>query len=133
MAAVAGKKFGSAFSNAIEKIEITYDFAVDGGATGALDMFEAVDKLVIHRSYVKCMTTCTSGGSATVIMGVIGGDTDAILTSTAVASLVADTAFDNDSASDALFLAAGGKLGMTIGTAALTAGKLILVLHVSKF
>lgn len=129
-----GKEY--VLSGRTEHIEIEYDFSKDGGATGALDMIKFKEAVVIEQAYVKVKTTCTSGGSATVIIGIIGGDTDALLDATdgAVANLVAGSALEGDLAtSPALYVAADGVIGMTIGTAALTAGKFVLVLKVAQF
>lgn len=116
-------------------IEVQYDFANDGGSVGALDLFTAPVDMVIHQAYLKVVTTCTSLGSATVIAGVVGGDTDAIITLTtgAVANLTANAVIPGDAACVGIRLASGGKIGMAIGTAALTAGKFKLVLVVSDF
>lgn len=118
-----------------EHVEIEYDFANDAGATGALDLIKFKEGVVIESAYVKVNTTCTSGGAATVIIGVVGGDTDAIMTTTtgAVANLVAGAVIKGDAAGAQLKVAADGVLAMTIGTAALTAGKFTLVLKVAQF
>jgi len=123
------------FSKGTEHVEVVYDFAADGGATGVLDLIKFKEAVVIESAYIKVNTTATSGGSATVIVGVVGGDTDAILdaTSGAVASIVAGAVLPGEAASVQLAVAADGVLAMTIGTAALTAGKFTLVLKVAKF
>lgn len=133
MADVAKKKDVSVFSNVIEKIEIEYDFAKDGGAVGELILMEAKEALVIHEAHVKIKTAFTSGGSATLIVGVSGGDTDAVLASTAVADLTAPKVFPGAAACEGIYLASGGKISMAIGTAAMTAGKMVVSLEVSKF
>lgn len=123
-------------SERTEHIEITYDFAVDAGATGALDLIKFKEAVVIEQFYAKVNTTCTSGGSATVIVGIVGGDTDALLDATdgAVANLVAGVSLPGDLAtSPALAVAADGVIAMTIGTAALTAGKITYVFKVAQF
>ncbi|RTL05193.1 hypothetical protein EKK58_08575 [Candidatus Dependentiae bacterium] len=123
------------FSNGTSHVEIEYDFAKDGGATGVLDLIKVKEAMVLEQAYVKVKTTCTSGGSATVIIGVNGGDTDAILdaTSGAVANLTAGAVLPGETASVHLKLAADAVIGMTIGTAALTAGKFVVVLKLAQF
>lgn len=123
------------FSKGTEHVEIVYDFAQDAGAVGVLDLLQVKEAMVLESAYIKVNTTCTSGGSATVIVGVVGGDTDAVLdaTSGAVANLVAGVVLPGEAASVALKLDADAKIGMTIGTAALTAGKFTVVLKLAQF
>jgi len=123
------------FSNGTAHVEVVYDFSKDAGAVGVLDLIQVKEAMVLESAYVKVNTTATSGGSATVIVGVVGGDTDAILdaTSGAVASLVAGVVLPGETASVALKLDADAKIGMTIGTAALTAGKITVVMKLAQF
>lgn len=132
MAQVAAKKDIKLFSNEAQLIKVVYDFAVDGGAVGALDLFEAKEDMVIHSAKVKIKTTFTSGGLATLIVGQTG-DTDSIMPSLAVASATAGVVKHADAACLALKLASGDKVLMTIGTAAMTAGKMEIELLVSQF
>jgi hypothetical protein len=75
---------------------------------------------VITDAFLHVETAGTSGGSATVIVGQTS-DTDSIIESVAVASLTADSVH---SLAAKRFTASGeNNLLMTIGTAALTAGK----------
>jgi hypothetical protein len=123
------------FSEGTSHLEIDYDFSKDAGALGVLDMVKVKEAMVLESAYIKVKTTCTSGGSATVIVGVVGGDTDAILdaTSGAVANLTAGVVLPGEAASVHLKLDADAVIGMTIGTAALTAGKFTLVLKLAQF
>ena len=66
---------GAPAGNAKELIRVEYDFAVDGGAAGALDILTASDDLVITGFYARILTACTSTGSMTLDVGVKGGDT----------------------------------------------------------
>lgn len=136
MAAVAGAKtIDAGFTGDLETVEVTYDFAVDGGATGALDLLTCNDAMVIVHAWAKVVTACTSGGSATLIYGIKSGDTDAFLdaTSGAVANLTAGAVLPNETTGLGVKVAAGGKVEMTIGTAALTAGKVKFCFLVQKF
>ena len=134
MATVAKYKSHSQFGGAMEILEVEYDFAKDGGATGQLDLAIVPEACVLIDGYVKVDTTCTSGGSATVIVGRTG-DTDAVMTVTtgAVANLTAGAVIAGDAAAKHKKLAANDVLSMTIGTAALTAGKLRAVFFLQKF
>ena len=132
MAALDERKYlGKTFSNAKEMVKVIYDFAVDGGATGALDIFEASSDVVITGFFSVVKTTATSGGSATLKVGVTGDD-DAFMTTTqgAVASLTAGALILPPAVEGTpntlplpVKLASGAKILQTIGTAALTAGK----------
>lgn len=130
------KKIGPAFTNGEEQVTAVYDFAVDGGATGVLDVFEAGSDIVITHFHAYVLTAATSGGSATVKVGT-SGDDDLFMTTTqgAVANLTAAAAFMPlavEGTPNALplpvKLASGSKVVMTIGTAALTAGKVKFVI-----
>lgn len=142
MAAIAkALSVGPAFSAGMEMAHAEYDFSVDGGSVGALDIFTAAEDIVITHFHVKVMTACTSGGSATLKVGVSGGTTDLFMNTTqgAVASLTANAVIlppAVEGTPNALplpyKLASGGKLIQTIGTAALTAGKVKYVIGYVK-
>lgn len=104
----------------------------DSGATGALTLCKFKEAMVIHKAHIKVKTAFTSGGSATLIIGT-SGDTDAVLASTAVAALTAPQVSAGAAASLDLYVAADETILSTIGTAAMTAGKLTVVMEVSKF
>lgn len=130
MAAVTNAKTaGSGFTGKIETIEVTYDFANDGGATGALDLMTA-DAACTVRVMAKVKTAATSGGSATLEVGKSG----------ATATAIAQSALTTINAEGKLlqpvgwmYLASGDKLIQTIGTAALTAGKITYLIEIVKF
>jgi hypothetical protein len=128
------KEIGIIGSN-LEVHEIEYDFAKDAGATGALDIMKFSQACVLVDAYMKVDTAFTSGGSATLIWGVQGGDTDACLdvTSGAVASLTLGAVMPGETTCKQIKLAADAVLEMTIATAAMTAGKGRFVVLVQKF
>ena len=135
MAAVAAAQtLAGPFTNAKEVVRVTYDFAKDAGGTGALDLITADGDMVVTQAYAVVKTACTSGGSATVIWGV-DGDTNRFMDATAgaVANLVANAVIAPAAADLApIKVASGGKVTMTIGTAALTAGKIEFVVEYMK-
>ena len=133
MADLKNKVNSSLFSNALDLISVEYDYSKDGGAIGVLDMIEMKHAVVIHRAWVKVSDSVLSGGAATVEIGVKGGDTDAVLAASAPAALVAPSVTDGDAASKALYLASGAILSMEIKVAALTAGKVELIILAEKF
>jgi hypothetical protein len=145
MTAVAGyKKIGAPFSDEVQTIRARYSFSADGGATGALDLFQAVSACVVVGFYAVVQTTATSGGSATVKVGVTGDDDHFVKTTEgAVANLTANALFsakpeltEGTPNTIAMMvpvrLAAGDSVLMTIGTAALTAGVIDFVVQVAK-
>lgn len=145
MANLAGyKKIGGSFSNEEETIRARYSFAADGGATGALNIFTAVEACVVTYFHAVVKTAGTSGGSATVKVGVTGADAAFITTTQgAVASLTLNTLFQavvvltEGTPNTAAFplprrLASGDSVLMTIGTAALTAGVIDFCIKVMK-
>jgi hypothetical protein len=132
------------FKNQMHVQEYVYDFAVDGGAVGAIDLSAKAGMNLIPTGAVvqhvgaKVITACTSGGSATVAWGP-SADADGYSgAAKAVASLTANAAFNeamgagallwDDTNDAALYQVVTGStyadFKMTIGTAALTAGKI---------
>lgn len=141
MAAVKdAKTIGPAFTNAEEVVRVTYDFAKDAGAVGALDLFTAEGSVAITYFHAYVVTACTSGGSATVKVGKTGDDDLMFGTTTgAVASLTAGAFIKPDVVEGTpnvvalpTILTDGQKLLQTIGTAALTAGKIEYVIKYVK-
>lgn len=129
MASIAKYKANQyVFSGGADHIEIEYDFAADGGATGSLDLMQVKEACVVESAYLKVKTAGTSGGSATVQVGVSGGA--GIVGNTAVASLSLGAVI---AGLTNVKLAADAIPQLTIGTAALTAGKFVLVLKLSQF
>lgn len=128
MASVSDAKTGGAgFENRVEYHRIVYDFAVDGGGTGAKDLFTCDKQCAVVSAVTHVLTACTSGGSATVKIGTTDDD-DCVMTTTqgAVANLVAD--YTVGGAALPAWLDTGDKISMTIGAAALTAGKFEVVI-----
>lgn len=132
MASVAkAKNIGNTFSNEEIVERVIYDFAVDAGSVGALDLFTADADVIITGFHAVVKTAATSGGSATLEVGVTG-DTNLFMNSTqgAVASLTLGAAIfppvvegTPNVIACPVKLASGDKILQTIGTAALTAGK----------
>ena len=131
MAAITDVKIiGSTFKNEKQIIRARYDFSKDAGATGALDIFQASRDVIITGFSAVVKTAGTSGGSATVKVGVTADD-DLFVTTTqgAVASLTAAAILLPIAVEGTpnvlplpVKLPSGSKVIQTIGTAALTAG-----------
>lgn len=121
------------FSNGAEHIELEYDFSQDGGAIGVYDLAMIKERMVVEKCYLKVDAAVTSGGSATVEFGIKAGDTDAFIAATAPGALLINTVVDQASTADGLVIAPDAVLAMEVKTAALTAGKLTLVLKLAQF
>lgn len=122
--AAAHKTLGALFSNELRVEKLTYDFAQDGGAVGTIDLATFSRKCLVTRAYVHVETACTSGGSATVTVGINDTDIDAYATTStgAVANLV-DDAVLYVATTAAHVAQVNDTIRVTIGTADLTAGK----------
>ena len=114
----------NAFHNDALYVEREYDFSKDGGAQEVIDLLKVNAAMVIEEVYVKVVDAVLSGGSATVEIGVKGGDTDAIMAATGPGGLTAGLVIDGASASKRLKLAADAEISMEIKVADLTAGKI---------
>ncbi|MGV8130851.1 MAG: hypothetical protein ACP5N7_01995 [Candidatus Pacearchaeota archaeon] len=133
MAAIKNfKKVGAEFPNSVVLHRAIYDFSIDAGAIGALDVFEAVDDMVILSAYANVKTLCTSADAATVAIG-IDADPDTIIDETAVASLTAGALIQQIAAVSPRKLPSGSKVKINIADFALTAGKIEIVLLMAKF
>ncbi|EKU98033.1 hypothetical protein Lepto7375DRAFT_7292 [Leptolyngbya sp. PCC 7375] len=100
-----------------------YDFSIHGGAVGTLTLpAEIPDNAIITDAYVDVLVDLTSGGSATVAIGL--NTTTDILAATAIASVTGVVVAKQGA--DAFKLTADRKLQVTIATAALTAGKMAI-------
>jgi hypothetical protein len=131
MATLSAYRENRTWGPEVESVEVIYDFSKDGGAVSSLDVLKVKDACVVRAAYMNVETTCTSGGSATVALGVSGGAE--LVAATAVASLSAGASIDGASIGTTFKLAADGVVQMTIGTAALTAGKIRIRLELAKF
>lgn len=123
-------KGGSGFGNKVEKIVLGYDFASDGGAVGSLDMMEADEDYVVTDFYIAVEDALTSGGAATLEVGIAGSDE--LLTATAVGSFSAG-ALVAGTQTGPVKVSLADLMQLTIGTAALTAGKMTMYMKVEKF
>lgn len=130
MANVPGKnfkKFGGLFSNdGAGYAKLTYDFDKDGGAAAdAIRLGQAAADCLVYKSIVHVEKAATSGGSATVAIGIEGGDVDAFCGTTkgAVANLTKNAIITED-AGQALRVAKDEQVLLDIAVADLTAGKI---------
>lgn len=132
MADLKDKKIlGAPAAQSIEVLRVTYDFAKDGGAVGSLDVYEAEKACVVRMRHISVETALTSGGSATISAGKAAGGTG-FLSAAAISGFTLGAAV-SPASHNVIKLAAGEKIDMSIGTAALTAGKMHFVLEIGAF
>lgn len=115
-----------------------YDFSVHGGAVGSISLDDDVgdlsnplgtvnasipNKFVVYGGFIDIVTTLTSGGAATIAVGL--NTTTDIKAATAVASWTAGimAIVPVATAASAVKLTADREVVITVATAALTAGK----------
>ena len=126
--------------------EYVYDFAVDGGGTTQIVLSAKSGKqaipvgAIIKAVSLKVLTAFTSGGSATLAVGNVTDD-DGFLAAIAVAALTAGAVFTSEQQAGALLwdntndakleanvgVANDGRIGVKITTAAMTAGKAVIM------
>lgn len=110
-------------------VKATYDFAVHGGAIGTINLdLKLPDNAIIYGGMFDVLTDPTSGGSATVALGL--NTTTDLKGATAIASITGLVALvPVMTAGTAVKLTAERQLKVTIATAALTAGKFNVFLY----
>lgn len=126
----AYKVIGPEFSNEVCYTKLVYDFALDGGAT--TDTYRLAitgGKILVTKALVHVETAC-AGATATVEIGPTTADPDGFLdiTSGAVANLT-DDAVLSETTGQGLVVGDGDYITMLIKTAALTAGKINVILE----
>jgi hypothetical protein len=110
-----------------------YDFAKDGGAIGVITLRGSglPAGAIITNGMIHVVTAVTSGGDVTVELGVETDDD--VLGSTLKANLdtgdLLDTVPVGTAATAILTTTAGAGVTMTIGVAAITAGKFVVALE----
>ncbi len=116
----------------IKFAKATYDFAVDGGATTLITPAAGVNYIIpsgsiIIGGVIDILTTFTSGGSATISVGLSAGASGAaaLKAATAVASWTAGlmAIIPLFTAATMIKMTANGTVTLTVAVAALTAGK----------
>ena len=108
-----------------------YSFAADTGAQGAYTVFTVTGDVLIHAIFGICGTTFTSGGAATIELGV-SGSTAVLIAQTTATDLIANELWFDASPTTAIeqldlttrsFVVSNGQdFIFTIGAADLTAG-----------
>lgn len=124
------KKIGQTFAGKIETVEVVYDSSKDAKSAAAIDIAEATADIVILRVIAKVEDGVTASGSATVELG-RSGATAALMAQTGKASL--GTGVVVDSKVGGYKLAKGTKIIQTIGTDALTAGRIRYLIEYTGF
>lgn len=127
------KKAGGGFANDSEFVRVEYDFAVDGGAIGVLDLLEAEGDMVIKSFHAIVKEAVTSAGAPTIDVGVQGGDVDVMIAAEVKGNLTLDS-LQKEAVAGAMpiYLASGGIIQQEIKVAAYTAGKIEYVFELMK-
>lgn len=109
--------------------KVTYDYDVHGGAIGTITLpLDLPDNAIVHDGLIDVVTAPTSDGSATIALGL--NTTTDLKTATAIASYSGIVAMiPVGTAATAVKLTADRSLQLTIGAAALTAGKLNIFMN----
>lgn len=124
-----------------ELVHVVLDASVDG-SLGAKDLVKFAKDTIIHEAWYEVETALASAGAATVIVG-DADDADGLLVSKLHTALTADYVSEDDDKGAYLLdatnknklrkkLAAEKTVQATIGTAALTAGKVHYYFEVSS-
>jgi hypothetical protein len=125
----AHQTFAPCFTGETKRVALIYDFAKDAGAySGKVYILGTLSgKTLIEKVIVRVPTAVTSGGSATVVVGhTDNADAFVDATAGAVANLTADAVAAAATTSIPMILADGKKITMTIGTADLLTGKIVV-------
>lgn len=120
-------KPGAILTGGLQVAHFKYDFAVDGGAVGAITPANSdtlPDNAIIIGSTINSTAAVTSSGSATVSVGTTAGSSAAaLLAATAKASLSLDAVLNGVATlAVPVKLTAAGQINITVAVAALTAG-----------
>jgi hypothetical protein len=133
MAAIKNAKtIGQEFDNDSTIVRAIYDFSVDGGAIGALDVFTATQDVVILGIYANVKAAVTSGGATTVAVG-IDADPDTLIDETLKAAMGTGVMVSPILAALPIKLASGAKVKINIADFTVTAGKIEIVMLIAKF
>jgi hypothetical protein len=125
----AVKGISAGFTGETRRVGLVYDFAVDGGAySGKVYTLANIEgPVLIEKVIVRVATIVTSGGSATVVVGnTDNADAYVDATGGALANIGAVVVVAAAATSLPSILHDGDQITMTIGTADLTAGKIVV-------
>ena len=106
-----------------------YDFSVNGGAAGGYALGSIFNNAVITRAWYQVIAAPTSGGAATIAIGVYSDDANGIVTATAYNNAIFAIGYhdgtpDGTVANFTTQTTAQRAVSLVIGTSALTAGKI---------
>jgi len=125
------KTVAAPFGNAVEYINVQYDFSVDGGAAADYDVLTADGDLLVEFICCDVETAFTSGGANVNDLGKAAGGTE-FWSDQAVASLALDAQLIADTPGTIVELADGEAIVLGIEAADLTAGKAVFKFKVFK-
>ena len=111
-----------------------YDFAINGGAIGTINMGVYIPKFAIVTSFKVAVLTTFVGAGAVIAFGLTPGTSQLLMVNSGVEQFTANAAINGVDLSANPFLATDFlQVTMTISTAALTAGKLKFLINHNTF
>lgn len=132
MANLKDIKYVDCASNELQVVRARYDFAVDGGASGAKVVAEATGDVVLVDCWVDVVTGLSSAGGITVSLGKTSATTG-LLSASASTNFTAGACVQTTDATTPLKIADGEQVIMTLNTADATAGKMDVVMVFAQF
>lgn len=125
------KTVSAPFSNSMELVKVTYDFAEDGGSIADYDVIVASGSMIVGFLYAEVEAALTSSGAMVVDLGKGAGGTQ-LWSDQAVATLALDAVLGPDGVERFVELTDGEKIVMGVEAFAATAGKMHLVFQVFR-
>ena len=128
MASVVDKKvISEPFSNEAELVRAVWDYDVDGGAVGSLDLLEAQGNVAVLLKAAVVKDPVLSGGALTLSVGESAGSE--LINAWPKANMDGD---EHKIGLVPLKLTAGEKVGMSIAVASATRGKIEFIFEVLR-
>ena len=121
------KEFAAGFTGEMKRISLVYDYALDGGAYSGNTYIlgKTSGKILVREVIVRAASSVTSGGSATVSVGQ-ASTANTFADAVAKTALAADLVAAKPATNIPMVLADATNITLTIGTADLTAGKVVV-------
>lgn len=122
---------GTELTNRTTLVKVTYDFTVNGGLVSTINLSalsaQIPNNAIVRQCWINTLVAPTSGGSATIALGL--NTTVDLLAATAYTSFVTSgnamlAGIPINTAATMVKATAARRITLTIGTAALTAGKI---------
>lgn len=128
---VSKEVIGGPFTNACEYVQVSWDVAVESGATGDYEVLQADSACIVEFKYLITETTMDSTGDAAVISlgkGTAGAE---FLDTEGQGSFIAE-GIGEDNSGRFVELTNGESINLTIGGNTVTAGKFHMVFAIYR-